>query len=178
MLIKNGIIGSNAKSLCFERKDIDPALFPLLLELVPHPLTLDISNHRLNGEQLEQLLRCQSVQALKFNFTRIDKRLIQRFLKAYPSLAHLELNSCEIDDDILKELSAGFTSRLKKLYLIDNKITDEGIQNLFEGETIFNNLYLEELYVSFNKLTSKSIDLLAKQHELKVLHIAKYPVLT
>ncbi len=47
MLIKNGIIGSNGRSLCFERKEIDRELFPLILQLVPNPVTLDISNHRL-----------------------------------------------------------------------------------------------------------------------------------
>jgi hypothetical protein len=64
MLIKNGIIGSNGKSLCFERKDIDIKLFPLILELVPYPLTLDISSHRLNEEQLEMLLTRTSIQVL------------------------------------------------------------------------------------------------------------------
>lgn len=38
----------------------------------------------------------------------------------------------------------------------------------------FNNLFLEQLFVSYNRLTSKCIEILNKHaHELKVLHIAK-----
>ena len=62
LLIKNGIIGSNGKSLCFERKEIDEKLFPLILELVPHPITLDISNHKLKPNQLEMLLGRTTIQ--------------------------------------------------------------------------------------------------------------------
>ena len=37
------------------------------------------------------------------------------------------------------------------------------------------NLYLDELYISYNKLTHKGIETLNKYaHELRVLHIAKY----
>jgi hypothetical protein len=39
----------------------------------------------------------------------------------------------------------------------------------------FNNLYLEQLYISYNNLTFKCIESLNKKaNELKVLHIAKY----
>jgi hypothetical protein len=70
ILIKNGTIGDNGKSLCFERKEIDDKLFTLLLELVPQPVTLDISNHRLTKEQLEKLLGIGTIQKVKYNFTK------------------------------------------------------------------------------------------------------------
>lgn len=89
MLIKNGIIGSNGKSLCFERKEVDDKLFPLILDLVPNPLMLDISNHRLTKDQLEMLLSRKSIQVLKYNFTKIDEAMLIKFLRAYPGLVHL-----------------------------------------------------------------------------------------
>ena len=173
MLIKNGIIGSNGKSLCFERKEIDDKLFPLILELVPNPTTLDISNHKLSKEQLEMLLSRSTIHStvriLKHNFTVIDEPILTRFLKTFPNLVHLELNSCEINDDLLFSISKYFTQRLRILYLIDNYITDDGLEQMF-----FNNLYLEQLYISYNKLTFKCIESLNKKaNELRVLHIAK-----
>ena len=82
---------------------------------------------------------------------------------------HLELNSCEINDDLLFNISKYFTQRLRILYLIDNHITDDGLEQMF-----FHNLYLEQLYISYNRLTFKCIESLSKKaHELKVLHIAK-----
>jgi hypothetical protein len=162
MLIKNGIIGSNGRSLCFERKQIDDDLFPMILELVPNPVTLDISNHRLSKDQLEELLARSSfhstVKVLKHNFTKLDEPMLVRFLKTFPNLVHLELNSCEISDDLLFNLSKYFTQRLRILYIIDNHITDEGLEQMF-----FHNLYLEQLFISYNRLTFKCIESLSKK---------------
>jgi hypothetical protein len=70
---------------------------------------------------------------------------------------------------MLFNISKNFTQRLRILYLIDNHISDEGLEQMF-----LNNLYLEQLFISYNKLTFKCIESLNKKaHELKVLHIAK-----
>ena len=96
--------------------------------------------------------------------------MVFKFLRSYSNLKHLELNSCDITDDILYNISKYFTSRLKILYLIDNHITDEGLEQMFSGIT----LYLEEIFISYNKITHKGIETLNKHaHELKVLHISK-----
>lgn len=63
--------------------------------------------------------------------------MVIKFLRAYPNLTHLELNSCEINDDSLFNISKYFNPRLKVLYLIDNFITDDGLEQMF-----FNNMFL------------------------------------
>ena len=97
--------------------------------------------------------------------------MIYKFLKSYSNLKHLELNSCDISDEMLFNISKYFTQRLKVLFLIDNHITDDGLEQMFNGS----NLFLDELYISYNRLTHKGIETLNKYaHELRVLHIAKY----
>lgn len=59
---------------------------------------------------------------------------------------------------MLYNISKHFSSRLKILYLIDNHISDDGLEQMFSGFT----LYLDELYVSYNRLTHKSIETLNK----------------
>jgi hypothetical protein len=72
---------------------------------------------------------------------------------------------------MLYNISKYFTSRLKVLYLIDNHISDDGLEQMFGGVTIF----LDEIYISYNKITYKGIETLNKHaHELRVLHISKY----
>lgn len=95
---------------------------------------------------------------LKLNFTKVDERMLFRILSSYTNLKHLELNSCEISDDMLYNISKYFTARLKILYLIDNHLTDEGLDQMFNGVT----LYLEELYISYNKISHKGIETLNK----------------
>ena len=73
------------------------------------------------------LLNCSSIQTLKYNFSKVDEKQIFKFLRAYANLKHLELNSCEITDDILYNISKYFNPRMKVLYLTDNYITDEGL---------------------------------------------------
>jgi len=117
------------------------------------------------------LLNCSTIQTLKYNFSKVDEKQIFKFLRSYANLRHLELNSCEITDTILYNISKYFTSRMKILYLIDNHITDDGLEQMFSGIT----LTLEEFYISYNKITYKGIETLNKHvHELRVLHIAKY----
>ena len=99
------------------------------------------------------LLNCSSIQTLKYNFSKVDEKQIFKFLRSYSNLKHLELNSCEITDDILYNISKYFTPRMKILYLIDNYITDDGLEQMFSGIT----LTLEELYISYNKITHKGI---------------------
>ena len=99
------------------------------------------------------LLNCSSIQTLKYNFSKVDEKQIFKFLRSYSNLKHLELNSCEITDDILYNISKYFTPRMKVLCLIDNYITDEGLEQMFSGIT----LTLDELYISYNKITHKGI---------------------
>ena len=64
---------------------------------------------------------------LKYNFSNVDVQMIYKFLKSYSNLRHLELNSCDITDVMFYNISRYFTPRLKTLYLIDNRITDDGL---------------------------------------------------
>jgi Ran GTPase-activating protein (RanGAP) involved in mRNA processing and transport len=48
-------------------------------------------------------------------------------LKNFNNLHTLELNSCEMDNETLKEISAIFPPKLRKLSLMDNLISDEGL---------------------------------------------------
>ncbi len=53
--------------------------------------------------------------------------MLIKLFKSFPNLAQLELNSCEIDDNILNYISKKFPHKLKIIYLIDNKIGDDGL---------------------------------------------------
>lgn len=57
--------------------------------------------------------------------------MLIKLFSAFTNLAQLELNSADIDDAIITQLSKFFPQRIKVLYLIDNKITDEGLENMF-----------------------------------------------
>lgn len=87
----------------------------------------------------------------------------------------LELNSANITDDILEKISSFFPAKLKHLYLIDNKINDDGLEYMFKNLVPGTNL--ESLYVSYNNLTQRSIEVINRYcYEIKTLHISKNPI--
>lgn len=54
---------------------------------------------------------------------------------------------------------------------MDNDITDDGLEQMF----LKMRQPLESLYVSYNDLTSRAIEVINKfSYEIKVLHISKY----
>ncbi len=66
----------------------------------------------------------------------------------------------------MAQLSKCFPQKLKVLYIIDNKITDDGLESMFINMNHYdisrqNNddkvHTLDELYISYNKLTQRSI---------------------
>lgn len=61
-----------------------------------------------------------------------DRNFLAIGLKNYVNLHTLELNTSQIDDLTLNEISPYFPDTLKHLYLIDNKITDDGIENMYK----------------------------------------------
>lgn len=64
-----------------------------------------------------------------------------------------------------------FPESLKHLHAIDNRITDEGLELM--GKHM--RCRLESLFISYNMLTERSIEILKKTStDLKTLHISKY----
>ena len=61
------------------------------------------------------------------NFTYCDDIFLAEAFKSFPELNEVELNSAEIDDEILAKLSRNFSKNIKKLQLMDNRITDDGL---------------------------------------------------
>ncbi len=57
--------------------------------------------------------------------------MLIKLFNAFPNLVQLELNSADIDDNIITQLSKCFPTKIKVLYIIDNKITDDGLENMF-----------------------------------------------
>lgn len=104
-----------------------------------------------------------------------DRYYLSRALPNFPNLHTIELNTARIDDEMLKEISVHFPSNLKSIHLMDNEITDDGIESML---TIMKNPQLiESLYLSYNKLTDKTISYLErKTKSIKTLHISKYVI--
>ena len=61
------------------------------------------------------------------NFTYCDENFLANAFISFPELNEVELNSAEIDDEILTRISKTFSKNIKKLQLMDNRITDEGL---------------------------------------------------
>ena len=54
--------------------------------------------------------------------------------------------------------------------MMDNNITDDGLEMMFLNKR----QPVESLFVSYNKLTSRSIEIINRfSYEIKVLHISK-----
>ena len=174
-LIKNGIINESGGRITLSKKKVEDKYFSLILEEVPNPIELDLSDHHLTKQQLFTFLSCSSIQKLKMNFTNCDEEFLVEAFKHFPNLYEVELNSAEIDDEILARIAINFSKQLKKLQLMDNKITDEGLEKMF-----FNfKQSFDSLHLSYNSLTSKSIDVIGRNSsDLRTLHIAKCPIKT
>lgn len=86
------------------------------------------------------------------------------------------MNSANVTDESVEKISTAFPSKLKHLHLVDNQITDDGLEYMLRN--IQNHgIHLESLYVSYNNLGQRAVEILNKYcYDLKILHISKNPI--
>lgn len=169
-LITNDIVIDEGRSISVEKKQIEEKFFVLIHDIVPNPVQLILNSHQLTPSQLDSFMRFTSVQVLKMSFTKCNMHFLKSVLEKFQHLHTLELNSAGIDDEKIAELGHYF-SKIKHLYIMDNQITDNGLELMFENMRHS----LESLYVSYNKLTHRAIEIInSYSYEIKTLHISKY----
>ena len=143
----------------------------MLFDLVPNPVQLNLSNHMLTPAQLEAFLKFKSVQIFRMSFIKHNTQFLLKALTQYKNINLLELNSANITDQTITSFSECFSKRIRHLYIMDNYITDDGLESMFMNMQFS----LESLHVSYNNLTSRSIEIINRySYDIKNLHISKY----
>lgn len=167
LLVQKGVdMMGEVKEINLRKKGITHDELKLISKNFPAIVHLDLSENRLDEPDLETVFAFSKLRVLSLNYLRLSAKFVEQIPRRLPELTRLSLDSNGVTDDSVAELC---NLRLVALSLVDNRITDTGaiaIANRLE--------FIEELHLSYNQLTSKSVESISKYlYKLRVLHLAR-----